>query len=423
MTLSGHERDHETNQLCRQVEGHLAELIELDTPDPLLGADERRRLLEAASACERCRASLASYDATLRLLRALPSRPVPDDFLAWVERRVDLAEGAGATAARRRAAWFRVAGSLAAAGALFCGIVVWRWIDGDHAPGAGGISGAAPDAMLARGGERVAGDDAAPPDRGGLALRFDVAVPAARWREVDAYETALLARYARAAASPAVPAVLPVSAVPAVPAVTPAAPRPVTVESDGVESAGAARRRPARFAAAERSARVDRARIDPVAAAGADSAAPPSAAGDATAAGATLAVADAFDVELASFRSLVLEVDAGRVPELERELASLAAQSAAREKAVVGAATASAPRGGAPIERGRSRSEATITMDESVALRDDAGASGDAAPAVEDALRVHAEPVRVTVLVRFRVAGALPARPAVAPSAGRSAGD
>jgi anti-sigma factor RsiW len=76
---------------CQRVTDNLAALVDLGEPAASTSAplDGLREELRAhVSRCAACASSLESYRATVTLLRALPAKPVPADFLSWVQRGV-----------------------------------------------------------------------------------------------------------------------------------------------------------------------------------------------------------------------------------------------------------------------------------------------------------------------------------------------
>jgi hypothetical protein len=70
--------------ICERFDEHLPELIGLDGEEPAVSRDEREALLRHVEACGRCADARRAYLATVELLRALPTKKAPDDFLSWV---------------------------------------------------------------------------------------------------------------------------------------------------------------------------------------------------------------------------------------------------------------------------------------------------------------------------------------------------
>ena len=69
------------DEICRRLENHLIDLLDLDAALPLV---ERYEYLEHAKNCPRCFEVLRTYRKTVSLLRSLPKRRAPADFLSWV---------------------------------------------------------------------------------------------------------------------------------------------------------------------------------------------------------------------------------------------------------------------------------------------------------------------------------------------------
>jgi hypothetical protein len=100
-----------SRSLCQRLEESLAELAELRDGGELEAAD-RQALLAHAEACSACADSLRGYQRTIALLRSLPAREVPDDFLCWVRARVDGSGKIAEPRRRRLPLWLGLAASL-----------------------------------------------------------------------------------------------------------------------------------------------------------------------------------------------------------------------------------------------------------------------------------------------------------------------
>ena len=69
---------------CERLEGKTAELLDLEGEGGGLTAAERESLRAHSRLCHRCAELLKTYRRTVELLRALPRREAPADFLGWI---------------------------------------------------------------------------------------------------------------------------------------------------------------------------------------------------------------------------------------------------------------------------------------------------------------------------------------------------
>jgi hypothetical protein len=99
---------------CARFDAVLPELIGLDGEESTISPVEKEALLRHAQACSRCADSRRAYAATVDLLRGLPRKNAPSDFLSWV--REDLPEAGAGTPAiprhRLRKPWIAIAAAV-----------------------------------------------------------------------------------------------------------------------------------------------------------------------------------------------------------------------------------------------------------------------------------------------------------------------
>ena len=69
---------------CGRFDAVLPELIGLDGEEPTISPAEKEELLRHVETCARCADARRAYAATVDLLRGLPRKNAPSDFLSWV---------------------------------------------------------------------------------------------------------------------------------------------------------------------------------------------------------------------------------------------------------------------------------------------------------------------------------------------------
>src|SRR5688572_11222342 len=69
---------------CARFDAVLPELIGLDGEGSTMSTAEKEVLLRHGETCARCSDTRRAYAATVDLLRGLPRKTAPSDFLSWV---------------------------------------------------------------------------------------------------------------------------------------------------------------------------------------------------------------------------------------------------------------------------------------------------------------------------------------------------
>ena len=104
---------------CGRLDAVLPELIGLDGEESTISPAEKEALLRHVETCARCADARRAYAATVDLLRGLPRKNAPSDFLSWV--RADLPETIAASRAvsrhRLRKPWIAIAAAVPLLGA------------------------------------------------------------------------------------------------------------------------------------------------------------------------------------------------------------------------------------------------------------------------------------------------------------------